>query len=211
MGRAATKARVDDSEERILRAALETFAEKGFDGSKTRDIATRAGVNLGLVQYYFGTKLKLWQAAVDLTFEELRGGLDAVLEDHSITSDRERLRNLIRGHVYFVARKPEFVRFMHDEGKRKGPRSRWLVDRHVKPMYERILPIIEKSQRIGIVPANVPSINLMYIFIGSVAVFFHQAEECKRVSGINPMDDACVEAHANAVERIFLGHSSSEN
>jgi AcrR family transcriptional regulator len=40
--------------ERILAAALEVFAEQGFDGARTRDIAERAGANLGLLTYYFG-------------------------------------------------------------------------------------------------------------------------------------------------------------
>jgi len=35
-----------------------------------------------------------------------------------------------------VARNPEFVRLMHEEGKRRGPRMRWLVDHPVKPLDE---------------------------------------------------------------------------
>ena len=35
-----------DTPERILKAALETFSEKGFEGAKTRDIAARARVTL---------------------------------------------------------------------------------------------------------------------------------------------------------------------
>jgi AcrR family transcriptional regulator len=38
-----------NTRERILGAALEIFAEQGFDGAKTRDIAERAGANLGLL------------------------------------------------------------------------------------------------------------------------------------------------------------------
>ena len=39
----------DGTRERILAAALEVFAERGFDGARTRDIAERAGANLGLI------------------------------------------------------------------------------------------------------------------------------------------------------------------
>ena len=52
MAKAATAAATtagSDTRERILRAALEAFAEKGFDGATTREIAARAGVNLGLL------------------------------------------------------------------------------------------------------------------------------------------------------------------
>ena len=63
MPRAARAETGSDARERILEAALAAFAENGFDGSKTRDIASRADVTLGLVQYYYGSKLNLWKAA----------------------------------------------------------------------------------------------------------------------------------------------------
>ena len=46
----------DGARERILAAALEVFAERGFDGARTREIADRAGANLGLIKYYFDGK-----------------------------------------------------------------------------------------------------------------------------------------------------------
>jgi len=208
----AVKAEVEgDTRERILSAALETFAEKGFDGSTTREIASRAGVTLGLLQYYFGSKLKLWKAAVDLAFAELAGGLEGLLADPGPSDERERLRLLIRSHVYFVAQNPEFARLMRDEGKRRGPRMRWLVDRHVKPLYEKLTPMIRCCQEGGVLLANVAPVHFVYILVGAVDAIFHQAEECKRVAGIDPADPAVVEAHALAVEHLFLGPANEES
>jgi hypothetical protein len=34
---------------------------------------------------------------------------------------------------------------------------------------------------------------------------FHQAEECKRVTGLDPSDAAVIESHARAVEFMLLG------
>lgn len=47
---------------RILQAALEEFAAKGFAGARVSEIATRAGVNKQLISYYFGGKEGLYQA-----------------------------------------------------------------------------------------------------------------------------------------------------
>ena len=197
-----------DSRERILRAALEAFSEQGFDGATTREIAARAGVPLGLLQYHFGGKPKLWRAAVDRAFAELREGLEAVLADPHPADDRERLRLLIRGHVQFVAGNPEFVRLMHDEGKRRGPRMRWMVDRHVKPLYTALVPLIRRAQQGGLLPNGIDPIHFVYILAGAVGVIFHQAEECKRVSGVDPTDPAAVESQSRAVEHLFLSPSS---
>ncbi len=194
-----------ESRERILVAALKSFSQSGFDGATVREIAARADVNLGLLQYYFGGKLGLWRAAVDRAFGELEGGLRAVLEDPSVADDGERLRLLIRGQVAFVARHPEFVRLMHDEGKRRGPRMRWLVDRHVKPLHQGLLGMIRRAQEGGFLPAGLSTLHLAYILVGSIDVIFHQAEECKRLTGIDPTDPDEIAAHARAVEHLFLG------
>jgi AcrR family transcriptional regulator len=211
MVRAAAAEAGADTRERILAAALGAFSEKGFDGATTREIAGHAGVPLGLLQYHFGGKSKLWRAAVDRAFAELHGGIAAILRDPGPGDDAERLRLLIRAHVRFVARSPEFVRLMHDEGKRRGPRMRWLVDRHVKPAYEALLPLIRRSQERGIVPGGIAPVHFLYILIGAVGIFFHQAEECKRISGIDPFDDAAIAAHARAVEQILLGPPGRED
>src|SRR5882672_11857342 len=62
----------DGARERILAAALEVFAEHGFDGARTREIAARADANLGLIKYYFDGKEQLWKAAVGRAFAELQ-------------------------------------------------------------------------------------------------------------------------------------------
>ncbi len=205
-----TTAGGSDAPERILSAALQAFSELGFEGATTREIAGRAGVPLGLLQYHFGGKPKLWRAAVDRAFAELRSGLEAILRDPRPRDDRARLRQLIRGHVGFVARNPEFVRLMHDEGKRRGLRMRWMVDRHVKPLYQALLPLVERVQASGPLPADVPAVHLVYSLIGAIDVIFHQAEECKRVTGVDPADPAAAAAHARAVEYLFLGPETKE-
>jgi AcrR family transcriptional regulator len=199
-----------DTRERILEAALQAFSENGFDGATTRDIANRAGVNLGLIQYHFGGKAKLWRAAVDRAFEELRKGVDLIMQDSQITDEVDRLRVVIRAHVRFVARNTEFIRIMHDEGKRKGPRMRWLVDRHVKPLYAAVRAILEKAQHGGLLPSDIDPLHFHYALIGSVALFFHQAEECKRLTGHDPAEPEMVEAHARAIEHLFLGPPPEE-
>ena len=199
---------------RILDAALQSFAEKGFDGATTRQIAGRANVPLGLLRYYFGDKLKLWQASVDQAFGELRSGLDATtFMPRSAAEDRDpvsAIRAGIRAHVHFVAKNPEFVRLMHEEGKRRGPRMRWLVDRHVTPLFERLVPVIAHLQEFGRLPKGIAPLHFAYALIGSIDVIFHQAEECRRVTGVDPTDPAVIDAHSRAVEFMLLGSPSTE-
>ena len=51
----------DDTRDRLLQAAAEIFAEKGFGGTTVREICLRAPANLALINYYFGDKLELYK------------------------------------------------------------------------------------------------------------------------------------------------------
>jgi AcrR family transcriptional regulator len=53
-----------DTREAILRAARETFADKGFDAASIRAIAAAAGCDPALVHHYFGSKEQLFLATV---------------------------------------------------------------------------------------------------------------------------------------------------
>jgi AcrR family transcriptional regulator len=54
-----------DTREAIRAAARQIFGERGFDQASIRSIATAAAVDPALVHHYFGTKDKLFLAAMD--------------------------------------------------------------------------------------------------------------------------------------------------
>jgi len=41
----------EDSKDRIIKAAVQLFSEKGFDGTRVSDIADLADVNTALIYY----------------------------------------------------------------------------------------------------------------------------------------------------------------
>jgi len=193
--------------DRILEAALEVFAERGFDGARTRDIAERADANLGLLTYYFGGKEPLWRAAVAHAFEALAtelAGVTAQAESDAAGDERARLEKLLRGFVRFLSRRPEFMRLMNDESRRDGPRMRWLSNHHVKPMVAALAQIVKRAQARGLVP-EIPLVNFHYIALGAAGLFFSQAPECRYVTGVDPTDPSVADAHADALVRLLLG------
>jgi AcrR family transcriptional regulator len=191
-----------DTPRRLLDSALEMFSERGFDGATTREIAARAGVNLGLVQYHFGGKEKLWRAAVDHAFADLWAALDAAAAPGG--SDPDRLAAMIRAAVHFAAEHPALVRLMNDEGKREGPRLKWLVDRHGRRLYDMAGAVLASARHGAL--AGLAPVHLYYAFVGAVAMMFSQAAECRRLTGVDPTTSrALVDAHADAMVRLFLG------
>jgi AcrR family transcriptional regulator len=53
-----------ETRERLLRAAAEVFAERGYDGTRVVDIAAAAGVSNGALYAHFGSKAELLVAAL---------------------------------------------------------------------------------------------------------------------------------------------------
>ena len=193
--------------ERILAAALEVFAEQGFDGARTRDIAERAGANLGLLAYYFGGKLELWRAAVAAAFSELGRELGAADPGAEVADERERLERLLRRFVHYVAKHPAFMRLMNDEGKRDSQRMRWLADHYVRPLADGFRRSVEAAQASGSLPP-LPGVSVHYIALGAAGLVFSQAPECAYLTGVDPTDDAFAAAHADALVRLLLGGAS---
>ena len=196
--------------ERMLDVALEAFAELGYDGASTRAIAARAGVNQGMIPYYFGTKEQLWREAVTRAFDEVHGLLEAARAATADESPRVRTARVLREFVRFVARRPAFVRLMSDEGKREGTRMEWIVDHFVKQVYELIREEVLQARGLRVVPGDLDPMHLHYIVVGATTMLFHQAPECRRLTGRDPSDEAVVEAHADALIALFVGPLSEE-
>lgn len=64
---------------KILDAAEELFANKGFNGTSLREITSLADVNLAAVNYHFGSKKELIKAVMSRYMNELAPNLEAAL------------------------------------------------------------------------------------------------------------------------------------
>jgi AcrR family transcriptional regulator len=64
------------TKDRVLAAASDLFAERGFHGTKIRDIAERAGVNVASGHYHYGSKKRLYLEVLRAQFAEIRGKLE---------------------------------------------------------------------------------------------------------------------------------------
>ena len=75
----ALSAPPDSTHQRIVEAALDCILERGFYRASSNEIARRAGMTWGAIQYYFGTRERLMLAALEVSdreFEQLLQGAD---------------------------------------------------------------------------------------------------------------------------------------
>ncbi|MEE4114432.1 MAG: CerR family C-terminal domain-containing protein [Desulfobacteraceae bacterium] len=82
---------------RLLNAAGEVFAEKGYRDAKVADICKRAGANVAAVNYYFGDKKSLYR---EVWHHALENSEVAVFLESAVGSSPDRLRNYIRTLIH---------------------------------------------------------------------------------------------------------------
>jgi len=75
-----------DKKDHILDVAEKVFSDLGFDGASTRMISGEAGVNMAMLNYYFGSKEGLFLAVFERKIASFRTLLQNIGSDESISS-----------------------------------------------------------------------------------------------------------------------------
>jgi TetR/AcrR family transcriptional regulator len=105
--------------QRILDAAAEVFAERGFGGAGVDEIARRAGVNKAMLYYHVGDKAALFGEVVSASVGSIA---DAVASALAETDDpSERLRAIPRAFSKTVRERPFLPQLMLREIAAGGP------------------------------------------------------------------------------------------
>jgi len=86
----AKTARGEETRERILKAALDLFRERGYDDTTMRAVAERAGVSLGNAYYYYASKESLLQGYYAQSHADHVAAIRPVLEEHRDLAGRLR-------------------------------------------------------------------------------------------------------------------------
>jgi AcrR family transcriptional regulator len=103
-----------DKKQHILEHALELFAEKGFEGTSIRDLAARADVNVAMVNYYFGSKEKLFERLVEYKATYARAALEELANNPNY-SEIEKVDLIIDNHIKKLFGNRKFHRVLHQE------------------------------------------------------------------------------------------------
>src|SRR6202007_473568 len=75
-----------DKKDHILDVAEKVFSELGYDGASTRMISGEAGVNMAMLNYYFGSKEGLFLAIFNRKIASFQNLLQNIGSDSSMTA-----------------------------------------------------------------------------------------------------------------------------
>ena len=198
------------TQQKLLDAAVEAFSENGFKGTSTRDIAERAGVHHPLITYHFKNKDLLWRAAANHIFKDFVRSLAQSLEQHKDMSPKERMAKMIFAYVKYARSQPALHKVMVQEASSPSPRLDWLIEKHLKPLFDATFGMLEELQKLGVAPPGNPAIlfNMIRLSSGGLLAL---GNELKASSGIDVDSPDTLNAIAEMIIKVFLPGDMPKN
>jgi TetR/AcrR family transcriptional regulator len=197
--------RADQARTRILEAALTEFSSKGLAGARTEQIADAAGVNKALLYYYFESKEKLYEAALEMAAAKVRDRSMAVFLSES--SAGERVLRTALDHFDRIVSQREFQSLMQQEMMRLHQGESNALPILVKRVFGPLQAMFQALVREGIASGELIDVDWLQIplaALGANVFYFLSAPVWRLVLTFEPLDpEALVARRKAAIE--FLG------
>jgi AcrR family transcriptional regulator len=176
----------DTTRERIVDAAGEIFAQRGFDATTVRDICQAAGANIAAVNYYFGDKQRLYIEAV-VRAHRWRMERARLPEWSANTSPEKRLADFITTFIRRVRIDPDdtwHMRLIMREVMNPTAACAELVQSSIRPQFEilngilrELLPDVNDDDQLHLTAFSIVGQCLFYHFADPVVRNLLSAEE----------------------------------
>ena len=98
------------TQEKILAAAVDEFAEKGFFGARVDEIALVAGVNKRMIYAHFESKEKLYSKVLLIAYEWVAASESEFMSES--LSPVEAIRLIVHKNFEFLLENPKFIRLL---------------------------------------------------------------------------------------------------
>ncbi|NPA15880.1 MAG: TetR/AcrR family transcriptional regulator [Deferribacteres bacterium] len=152
---------MNQTKERILKAASELFAKGSYEGVSIREIARKADVNSSLISYYFGGKENLYKAVLSQHFDELLEYVSRMSTSDELAFIKEFMKN----HIRVMRKRGKFaaiVAFRELGGE--GRFGREFMELFLKRIAERLCGVIESARAKGLI-RDLPTEVVMHFLI----------------------------------------------
>jgi TetR/AcrR family transcriptional regulator len=118
----------------LLDLALDAFADQGYDGTSVREVCRRLGVSHNLIHERYGSKERLWYAAIEHGFRTLATELATAAQEEP-GDELDRLRAILVRYVEVTAQRPAMIRIINHEAARPGGRLDHVYDLYIRPAH----------------------------------------------------------------------------
>ena len=160
-GRAASGTGDPPTSERILDAALASFATRGYEATSLDALAAGLDVTKQTILYWFPSKEVLLEAVVDRSTVELSAALEDALARAG--TGWARVEAVVRSVFRLAARRPELLGLVRELGRAGTPAAtRFLVG--VEPLVDRATDFLRAEMDAGHMRRHEPRLLLLALY-----------------------------------------------
>jgi TetR/AcrR family transcriptional regulator, regulator of cefoperazone and chloramphenicol sensitivity len=168
-----TPSHTSATRDRLLAAAIDLFAEHGFEGVTVREICQRAGANIAAVNYHFRDKLGLYLAVLGTAIEHMRDTSDLAKRVSADRSVEDRFRHYVRTYLHRLTTTDGpaswIHRLMRHETTNPTPAAPEIFDQAIRPRLEYLATLV--GELIGC-PATDPRVGRCVISVQAQCLIY---------------------------------------
>jgi AcrR family transcriptional regulator len=154
----------------ILTAALDEFAERGFESARLDDVAKRAGIAKGTIYLYFRDKETLFQELLREMLTPIIGGFEALGQaDIPAKQLAEHMRDVFV-HEVFETRRKDVIRLLISEGRRFPRLAEFYYREVLSRIFDSLRAILKRAAARGEVPEALVEFPQLIAAPGLVAI-----------------------------------------
>jgi AcrR family transcriptional regulator len=155
---------------RILAAAIAEFASRGFKGASMDAIAARTQTTRALINYYFGSKERLYLAVLERVYAEIREAENELELEHLAPVDA--IRRIVEFTYDYYVEHEYFVRLVGAENQAKGRHMKRFPSLRTvnRPIVDRLGAVIARGQTEGVFRPNLDPIDV-HMAIAALGMF----------------------------------------
>ena len=167
--------------DRILLAAVGSFASRGYEGTSLDVLAAGLGLRKQTILYWYSSKEALLAAAVDHTAAELATALERALS--SAGEGWPRVEAIVRSVFRLSVRRPELLGVVREVSRLGPPASTQLLSA-LEPLMERATGFLEAEMAAGHMVQRDPRLVLLAAY--SAVLGMATEVEVLRALGLEP-------------------------
>lgn len=155
---------------RIIRAARAEFAARGFKGASMDAIAARTDTTRALINYYFGSKEKVYLAVLEEAYAGIRQA-EAKLDIEHL-EPVAAIRSIVSFTFDYYVANPDFVRIVVAENQAKGVHFRKSTAMRSlnRPIIDTLARVIERGRASGAFARAVDPVQI-HMAIAALGMF----------------------------------------
>jgi TetR/AcrR family transcriptional regulator len=195
---AISTAQAPSTSDRILDAAEDIFAEKGYSATSLGDVADRVGIRSPSLYNHFKNKEALYAAVLERLLADFSAPL-VELDSGPVTNERvfQWLETIVRQHHA----NPNLARLLQHAALSGGPHTNELIDRLFRPMFEPGAKIegadITLFENTGLQPWAVMAFNNLVMSYVTMAPMYRD------LLGQDPFSEAALENQLNLIKTLL--------